>query len=57
MLGKKLDLFSIQEHAGGGLVFWHSKGAIIRRIIEDYWKNQHLDVNYSSLFSILFFFF
>lgn len=44
MIGKKLDLFSIQEHAGGGLVFWHSKGAIMRRIIEDYWKNEHLAV-------------
>jgi threonyl-tRNA synthetase len=44
VLGQKLDLFSIQDHAGGGLVFWHPKGAIIRRIIEDYWKNEHIAV-------------
>ena len=31
VLGKKLDLFSIQEQAGGGLVFWHPKGAVVRR--------------------------
>jgi threonyl-tRNA synthetase len=40
-----LDLFSIQEHAGGGLVFWHNKGAIVRRLIEDYWKDEHLAVS------------
>jgi len=38
VLGKKLGLFSIQEQAGGGLVFWHAKGGRIRRLIEDYWK-------------------
>jgi threonyl-tRNA synthetase len=38
MLGKKLDLFSLQEDAGGGLVFWHPKGSTVRRLIEDYWK-------------------
>jgi threonyl-tRNA synthetase len=43
-LGKQLNLFSIQEDAGGGLVFWHAKGALIRRLIEDYWKSQHLQV-------------
>jgi threonyl-tRNA synthetase len=37
-LGKKLDLFSIQEDAGGGLVFWHPKGAKIRTGIEDFWR-------------------
>jgi threonyl-tRNA synthetase len=35
-LGAELDLFSIEEDAGGGLVFWHPKGAIVRRIIEDF---------------------
>jgi threonyl-tRNA synthetase len=35
-LGAELDLFSIEEEAGGGLVFWHPKGAIVRGIIEDF---------------------
>lgn len=51
VIGKKLDLFSIQEDAGGGLVFWHPKGAIIRRVIEDYWKNQHIAAGYELLYT------
>ena len=43
-LGKRLNLFSIQEDAGGGLVFWHAKGSRIRRAIEDYWKLEHINV-------------
>ncbi len=35
-LGAELDLFSIEEDAGGGLVFWHPKGAIVRGLIEDF---------------------
>jgi len=50
-VGTKLDLFSIQEDAGGGLVFWHPKGAIIRRLIEDYWKNEHLKGDYELLYT------
>jgi len=37
-LGQELDLFSIQEQAGGGLVFWHPKGARMRLLIENYWR-------------------
>jgi len=48
-LGKKLDLFSIQEDAGGGLVFWHAKGTQIRRIIEDFWKDAHIEDDYELL--------
>ena len=51
MLGKKLDLFSIQEDAGGGLVFWHPKGSVIRRIIEDFWKETHIDGGYDLVYS------
>jgi len=50
-VGKKLDLFSIQEDAGGGLVFWHPKGAIIRRLVEDYWKDQHVKDGYELLYT------
>jgi len=48
-IGKKLGLFSIQEEAGGGLVFWHNKGTIIKRIIEDYWKDEHMNGGYELL--------
>jgi len=51
VLGKKLDLFSIQEAAGGGLVFWHPKGATIRRGIEDFWKDAHVDAGYELLYT------
>lgn len=51
VVGKKLDLFSIQEDAGGGLVFWHPKGASVRKQIEDYWKNAHLKAGYELLYT------
>jgi threonyl-tRNA synthetase len=50
-LGKDLDLFSIQEEAGPGLVFWHPKGALVRKLIEDYWRDQHLAGGYDLLFT------
>jgi threonyl-tRNA synthetase len=50
-LGKDLDLFSIQEDAGGGLVFWHPKGAQIRNIIENYWKQEHEKAGYEFLYT------
>lgn len=51
VLGRSLDLFSIQEDAGGGLVFWHPKGAVIRKLVEDYWKEQHLGSGYQLLYT------
>ena len=46
-LGKELDLFSLHEQeAGPGLVYWHPKGAAIRRIIEDFWKDEHVKRGY-----------
>jgi threonyl-tRNA synthetase len=45
-LGIALDLFSIQEAAGAGLVFWHPKGAIMRNVIEEFWKREHLNRGY-----------
>lgn len=50
-LGRDLDLFSIQEEAGPGLVFWHPKGALIRKIIEDYWRTAHYEGGYELLFT------
>lgn len=50
-LGQDLDLFSIQEDAGGGLIFWHPKGARMRLLIEDYWRKAHLDAGYELLYT------
>ena len=51
LLGKKLDLFSIQEDAGGGLVFWHPKGSKVRTVIEDFWKQTHIQDGYDLVYS------
>jgi threonyl-tRNA synthetase len=45
-LGPALDLFTMHEEAGAGLVFWHPKGATVRRIIEKYWIDEHLAAGY-----------
>lgn len=50
-IGQELKLFSIQEDAGGGLVFWHPRGAAIRYIIEDYWRKAHLESGYELLYT------
>ncbi len=50
-LGRQLKLFSIQEDAGGGLVFWHPKGAMMRYLIEDYWREAHLEGGYQLLYT------
>ncbi len=50
-LGKELDLFSIHEEAGPGLVHWHPKGAVIRRVIEDFWKDEHIRRGYDILYT------
>ena len=50
-LGKELDLFSLHEEAGPGLVHWHPKGAVIRRIIEDFWKEEHIKRGYDIVYT------
>ncbi|MBU0473215.1 MAG: threonine--tRNA ligase [Bacteroidetes bacterium] len=50
-LGKDLDLFSIHEEAGAGLIYWHPKGARVRNEIEDFWKKEHLKNGYDLLYS------
>jgi threonyl-tRNA synthetase len=47
VLGKQLDLFSIQELAGPGLIFWHPKGGIIRKEMEDWMREQYIRRGYS----------
>jgi threonyl-tRNA synthetase len=50
-VGKELDLFSIQEDIGPGLVLWHPKGSRIRRVIEDFWREQHDRYGYELLYT------
>ena len=50
-LGRDLDLFSIQESVGPGLVHWHPKGARIRSIIEEFWRKEHYRAGYEMLYT------
>ena len=45
-IGKELDLYSISDEIGAGLVLWHPNGAMMRSIIEQYWKEQHFKAGY-----------
>ncbi len=45
-LGKELELFSIQDEAGAGFIIWHPKGALLRTILEDFEKREHLKRGY-----------
>jgi threonyl-tRNA synthetase len=46
LIGQQLDLFSISEDVGSGLVLWHPKGTIVRNLIRDYWEKEHLANGY-----------
>lgn len=50
-LGKELDLISIQDDIGPGLVLWHPKGALVRLLIENFWREQHLRHGYQLVYS------
>lgn len=50
-LGKELDLFSVNDEIGAGLVMWHPRGAIIRRVIENFWTDEHLKAGYQILYT------
>lgn len=50
-LGKELDLFSMNDDIGAGLILWHPKGAIIRKTIEDFWRDEHLRADYNILYT------
>ena len=51
LLGKQLDLFSIQELAGPGLIFWHPKGGLIRKEMEDWMRDEYLRRGYSLVYT------
>jgi threonyl-tRNA synthetase len=46
VLGQQLDLFSISEDVGSGLVLWHPNGTVVRNLIRDYWESEHLRNGY-----------
>ena len=50
-LGKELGLFTISDQVGPGLILWQPKGALLRRIIEDYWKEEHYKHDYELLYT------
>lgn len=51
VLGRELDLYSIQEAVGPGLVHWHPKGARIRATIEEFWRREHYRAGYEMIYT------
>ena len=51
VLGRELDLYSVQDTVGPGLIHWHPRGARIRTIIEDFWRTEHYRAGYEMLFT------
>ena len=50
-IGQELDLFSLNDSAGAGLVFWHPKGALVRHLIESHWKQKHMEAGYQLIYT------
>ncbi len=50
-LGKELDLFSLSDDIGAGLVLWHPRGAAVRRAIENFWLDEHYKAGYEILYT------
>ncbi len=50
-LGKELELYSVSPEVGGGLILWHPKGGIIRKEIEDFWRDAHLAGGYDIVYT------
>jgi threonyl-tRNA synthetase len=50
-LGRELDLFSIEEEIGPGLVLWHPKGALVREVIETFWRREHRRRGYELVYT------
>jgi len=51
VLGRELDLFSIHDETGPGLIIWHPKGSRIREIIEEFWKAEHHRQGYELIYT------
>ncbi len=50
-IGRELDLFSVTDDVGPGLILWHPKGAVVRRVMEDFWRREHAKAGYDLVFS------
>ncbi|MEO5359229.1 MAG: threonine--tRNA ligase [Nitrospirota bacterium] len=50
-LGRELDLFSMSDDIGAGLILWHPNGAMIRKTIEDFWREEHIKAGYKLLYT------
>lgn len=50
-LGRELGLFSMSDEIGSGLILWHPNGSIIRKTIEDFWRNEHIKADYKILYT------
>ncbi len=50
-LGKDLELFSMHDEAGAGLAYWHPKGGMVRKLIEDFWRDEHIKRGYDIVFT------
>ena len=50
-LGRQLELFSVQDDVGAGLIHWHPKGGLIRHLVESFWKNEHLARGYDLVYT------
>lgn len=51
VLGRELDLFSVHEEVGPGLIIWHPKGALVRNIFENFWKREHYERGYDLIYT------
>ena len=50
-LGRELELFSIADETGSGLILWHPKGGLVRKQIEDYWRDEHVKGGYDLVYT------
>ncbi len=51
ILGKQLDLFSVHPEVGAGLIHWHPRGGMLRHLIEQFWKEEHLKRGYDIVYT------
>ena len=51
LLGRELDLFSVHDETGPGLIIWHPKGSRLRGIVEDFWKQEHYKAGYDLVYT------
>ncbi|MBN1296247.1 threonine--tRNA ligase [bacterium] len=50
-LGRELDLYSIHEDVGAGLIFWHPRLAMVRHLVEEFWRSEHLKRGYGFVYT------